>query len=539
MKLMSESLQKVFGEKIRLMLLSMNSNKFRGVFTGFAITALVQSSSATSVMVVSFVNGGILRLVEAVSVIMGANIGTTFTAWLIAFFGFQLNFSIYTFPLIGLAIPFLFSKKQVVKSWGEMILGFSLVFIAISFLKDVIPMLNDSSFAFFVERIENWGYFSYLIFLIVGSILTIVIRSSSAILAVTIVLAVNGWINFEFAAAMVLGENIGTTVAAIKAARVTSITARRAALAHFFFNLFGVIWVMVIFTPFLKGIGACYMYLGGSNPFEKSSAIPLALALFHTLFNLLNSLLLIGFTKQIARFVIKTFPDDGHVNSQFRLSYLKVGLLSTPDASIYQARSETVAFAEKVRKMFINVEHSFYEVDQKEYLKLKAIILKAEDYSDRVEKEIANYLTKVGERRLSQSSSRRMRALFKMIDDIESIADSCVNLLKAIDRKKQQRIVFPEQVDTNVRLIFEMVRGTLDVMVTMLTHDEEMPLSMAQDAERELNNFRDILKGEHLVSLENGLYNYDVGTIYIDIISHCERIGDYVINVDESFKTLF
>ncbi|MGF7140305.1 Na/Pi cotransporter family protein [Roseimarinus sediminis] len=539
MKLMSESLQKILGERIRLILTSMTSNKFKGVMTGLFITALIQSSSATTVMVVSFVNAGILRLFEAVSIIMGANIGTTFTAWLIAFFGFKIEFSLYTLPLIGLSIPFLFSNRRKVKNWGEMLLGFSLLFIALSFLKAYLPGAGESLVGNFVLRLTGIGYFSYLLFLLLGTVITMLIRSSNAILALTLVLVFNGWIGFEHAAAMVLGENIGTTIAAITAARVANLTAKRAAMAHLFFNLFGVIWVILVFPFFLKGVAMLYMSMGGGDPFGNKESVPIALALFHTLFNVINALLLSGFSGSIARFVTRRVTPGPNYDNEFRLTHIKIGLLSTPDASLYQAKRETVLFAERVRKMFLNVERAFSESNEKEFQKLIEKIHDDEEFANRLEKEIAKYLTSVGEGRLSENSSRRMRSLFKMIDDIESIADSCVNIANAIQRKRNAKINFPDSINYNVQLIFNMVRAALDMMVTMLTHNEELPLSMAQETEREINNYRDILKSEHLNNLEKGLYKYDAGIIYNDIISQCERIGDFAINVDEAQNNLY
>jgi len=538
MKLMSESLQKIMGEKIRKVLSSMTSNKFKGVVTGVFITALIQSSSATTVMVVSFVNAGIISLVEAISLIIGANIGTTLTAWLISFFGFELNSTLYLLPLIGINIPLLFSNNRKLKNWGEMLLGFSLLFISLNFLKSSIPPVSqDTLIAHFIQHINALGYFSYIIFVIFGILFTIIIRSSSSIFALTLVLAFNGWINFECAAAMVLGENIGTTIAAITASKIANVTAKRAAYAHLVFNVIGVIWVISIFPFFIRGVNEIYMFFGGGNPFINRNEIPLALSLFHTMFNLLNMILLIGFTKQLTQFVIKRIQSVPTSETNFKLSHIKIGILSTPDASLYQARRETVVFAEKVRKMFMNVEKVFDKLNEKDFNQFKDKIYASEEFSNRMEKEIANYLTKVGEGRLSEACSQRMRALFKMIDDIESIADSCLHIFHSIEKKRALKIVFPDLIYNNIQLMFKMVREALDLMVTMLTHDEELPLSMAYETETEINNFRDILKSEHLNSLEKGIYKYDAGIIYDDIISQCERIGDYAINVDEAFKS--
>lgn len=422
------------------------------------------------------------------------------------------------------------------KNWGEMLLGFSLLFISLNFIKDAIPQVEGAWATRAFETINSLGYLSYVIFILFGALLTIIVRSSSAIIALTMIFVLNGWIDFPAAAAMVLGENLGTTLAAISAARIANVTAKRAALAHFYFNLFGVVWVLIVFPWYLEAFSWLYMQFGGQDPLVHNAAAPLALALFHTVFNLLNALILIGFSRNITKYVTRKVPTSGRPDSEFKLRHIKIGLLSTPEASIFQAKRETIVFAEKVRKMFVNVERAFNETSDREYTKLREQIVETEDYADRLEKEIAVYLTKVGEGRLSESNSRGMRSLFKMIDDIESIADSCINILNAIERKREKRIRFPGQINNNVHLMFEMVRDALDMMVTMLTYNEDMPLNMALETEKEINNFRDILKSEHLNNLEKGVYKYDAGIIYNDIISQCERIGDFAINVDESYK---
>ncbi|MCF8359821.1 MAG: Na/Pi cotransporter family protein [Prolixibacteraceae bacterium] len=537
MKLMSESLQKIFGDKLRGILTSMSTNKVKGVFAGIFITALVQSSSATTVMVVSFVNAGILRLVEAVSIIMGANIGTTLTSWIIAVFGFHVDIALFALPLIGIGIPFIFSNNRKIKNYGEAILGFALLFVALGFLKNTIPDPQNTWLSGTINFLSSYRYVSYLLFAATGVVITIFIKSSNAIFALTLVLCFKGWLGFDMAASMILGMNVGSTIAAITASREANITARRAALAHLFFNLAGVIWMFVALPFVLSGIQKLCISVAGADPMTNPKAVPVALALFHTLFNVVNAILLTGFSKRISRVVIKKFPYSNLSDEEFNLKHIKIGLLSTPEASIFQAKRETIVFAESVRKMFRNIEKLFSERDEKTYNLLKSKIEKAEEYSDLIEKEIAAYLTKVGEGRLSESSSKSIRALYKMIDDIESIADSCMNILGAFERKRKAKIEFTGHIVTNVLLMFNMVNEALDTMVTMLTHDEELPLSLAQKTEKEINNYRDILKSEHLNNLEKGVYKYDAGIIYNDIISQCERIGDYAFNVAESQKS--
>jgi phosphate:Na+ symporter len=538
LKLMSESLQKIMGDRLQLMLSSLSSNRTKGILTGILITALIQSSSATTVMVVSFVNTGILRLAEAMGVIMGANIGTTLTAWLIAFFGFKVNIAFYTFPLIGLGIPFIFSNSRKVKNWGELILGFSLLFIALEFLKTNVPSASDSWLIEAIERLNSIKYLSYFVYLAVGILFTIIVRSSNAIFALILVLSTKGWLPFEMAATMLLGVNIGTTIAANTAARVANVTAKRAALAHLLFKVFGVLWITPIFSFFLKGIIFINDSLGGIDPAIDVAGIPISLALFHTLFNVINTMILFGFSKQITNLVAKKIPTEPTSENEFKLTHIKIGLLSTPDASLYQAQREILIFAEGTRKMFRNVERILMEKNDKEYQTLKEKIRAEHQISKRYEEEIASYLTKVGEGRLSETSSKSLRSQYKMIDDIINISNSCMNILNATESKRLQKIEFPEQVNNNILLLFNMVKEALDTMVTMQTHEGQLPFSMAKDTENEINNFRDILKSEHLNNLEKSVYKYDAGLIYNDIVSQCERIGDFAINVDESFKGL-
>lgn len=539
LKLMSESLQKVMGQWLQIILSSISSNKVKGVLTGIFITALIQSSSATTVMVVSFVNAGMLGLNEALCVILGANIGTTLTAWLVALLGFQFEMSFFTLPLIGIGIPLIFSNSRKVKNWGEMLLGFSLLFISLDFLKNTIPVVSNSWLLDSILLIKSLPYISYISFFLIGTLFTVLIRSSNAIFALILVLSYQGWISFDLGAAMVLGVNVGTTIAAINAARVANVTAKRAAYARLIFNLFGVTWVISFFPHLIKGLAFISSVVGIGNPLLNLESVPLSLALFHTLFNVLNTLILLQFLKKISQMVIKKIPVGMNSENEFKLTHIKIGLLSTPDASLFQAKRETIVFAENVRKMFRNIEKILFEKNEKEYLALKEKIEAKEAFSDRIEKEIANYLTKVSEGRLSENSSKRLRALYEMIDDIESIADSCMNILNISERKRIRKIEFPEPVNNNIQLMFNMVQESLDTMVTMLTHEEQLPLSMAQETEKEINNFRDILKSEHLDNLEKGVYNYDAGILYNDIISQCERIGDFAINIDESYKSLF
>ncbi|MCL3780380.1 Na/Pi cotransporter family protein [Prolixibacteraceae bacterium JC049] len=534
MKLMSESLQKVAGSRMREILSSMTSNRFKGVLTGILITALVQSSSATTVMVVSFVNAGLLSLIQSIGVIMGANIGTTITAWLISFLGFKVSMGALALPLVGLSLPILFSKNRKRKNWGELLMGFALLFIGLDFLKGAVPDISGNHEVLsFLSDYSSMGYGSYFIFLVMGTLLTVVIQSSSATMALTLVMCNSGWIGFDVAAAMVLGENIGTTITANIAASVANSSAKRAARAHFIFNLFGVAWVLLILPFFLKGIVWFNGYLGGESPYASVAAIPIALSLFHTIFNILNTSFLIWFAPFIARTVEKmvkvTENDD-----DFTLKHIKIGMLSTPEASIYQAKQESVLFAERVIKMIKHVTRLLSEQNDKKADKLVDKIRKNEDCCDMMEIEIANYLTKVSETRLSETNSKRVRSMFKTIDDIESIADSCMNIASNLVRKRDQRLKFPEEVESNLKVMLGLVAESVNIMMVNLKLDKVVSVDAAKEKEEEINNYRDILKGEHLSNIEKGLYGYAEGIIYTDIVSECERLGDFAINVSEA-----
>ena len=341
MKLMSEALQKVAGNKMRKILAAMTSNRVKGVVTGLLITAIIQSSSATTVMVVSFVNAGLLDLVSAIGVIMGANVGTTFTAWLISILGFQVSMGDLSLILIGAGVPLLFSRKRIRKSWGEFIIGFGLLFIGLEFLQQHMPKINENpELLRFLRNYTDLGYGSYLIFLLIGTFLTVIIQSSSATMALTLVMCANGWIGFDIAASMVLGENIGTTITANLAATVANTAAKRAAFAHFLFNMFGVCWVMALFPLFLKGVGALSVELGIGDPFTDTQSVPVALSLFHTCFNVANVLILIWFTKSLAHIVTRIVKPKESAEDAFTLKHIKIGLLSTPEASLFQAKQQ-------------------------------------------------------------------------------------------------------------------------------------------------------------------------------------------------------
>ncbi len=544
MKLMSESLQKVAGDKMRSILSAMTSNRVKGVMTGILITALIQSSSATTVMVVSFVNAGLLSLVESVGVIMGANIGTTITAWLISLLGFKVSMSAISLPLIGLSLPLLFSGNRSRKNWGELIIGFALLFIGLQFLKESMPDIkNNPTILNFLTAYTDLGFASYLIFALIGTILTILIQSSSATMALTLVMCNSGWISFDMAAAMVLGENIGTTITANLAAMVANTSAKRAARAHLIFNTVGVLWMLMILPYFLEGIASLNMWLGGGNPLETDpalaketiAAVPVSLSLFHTIFNILNVILLIGFAGIIVKIVTKLVPANNKEEEVFKLKFIKTGMLSTPEASLFQTKKEISLYAKHTKHMFKYVKEAFNETNEKNFYKLYEKIDKLEDENDDMEVQIADYLTKVSETRLSAASSKRVRAFFKMVDDIESMGDSMFNIAKALHRKKEQKAWFPQEVRDNLNKMFELVDNALTIMFNNTEADfENVSIKKAYDMEKEIDEFRTILKQQHLNDVKEQKYEYKAGIIYNDIFSECEKIGDYCINISQS-----
>ncbi|QZE13803.1 Na/Pi cotransporter family protein [Halosquirtibacter laminarini] len=547
MKLMSESLQKVAGNKMRDILASMTSNRVKGVLTGILITSLVQSSSATTVMVVSFVNAGLLTLKQSIGVIMGANIGTTVTAWIISFLGFKVSMSTISLPLIAIALPLLFSSKRSKKSWGELIVGFSLLFIGLDFLKGSVPDIKSNpQMLEFLKDFNNPTMMSIALFMLIGTVLTILIQSSSAAMALTLVMCNEGWISFELSTAMVLGQNIGTTITANLAAMVANTSAKRAARAHLIFNVLGVLLALIFFNPSMHALDHVIRSLGEISPFPKAGesviasqhAMPIALSIYHTMFNILNTGLLIWFTKPIADFVTKITPSKDQEEEEFHLKHIKTGLLSTPEASLYVAKQEIVHYGEITQKMFKHLTKLYGEDKDKAYSKRLSKIEKYEDSCDQMEIEIAGFLTKVSETKLSQRSSEVISAYYKAIDNIESIGDSCNSIARHVDRKRSLKLEFPEAIEKKLHIMSSYLNDALTIMVKNLSQDEQVDIKDALSIEREIDNYRNILKSDHLINLENKIYDYQVGIIYNDIFSEYERMGDYIINVSQTLISI-
>ena len=531
MKIMSEGLQKFAGDSLRRILTAMTTNRVTGVLTGVLITALIQSSSATTVMVVSFVNAGLLTLTQSIGVIMGANIGTTVTAWLISALGFKVDIAAFALPLLAFALPLFFSGKSSRKSIGEFVFGFAFLFMGLQSLKANAPDLGaNPEMLAFVQHYTDMGFFSIILFLFIGAILTMIVQASAATMAITLIMCANGWIDYHLGVALVLGENIGTTITANLAALTGNTQARRAALAHLVFNVFGVMWVLVLFYPFTNAVSWFVTHVMKVS--DPAVAVSFKLAAFHTAFNISNTFIMIWFVSLIEKTVctlIKPKVED----EEYRLRYITGGMLSTAELSILQAHKEISLFAERTARMFNMVKELFYEKNEETFLKTYSRIEKYENISDRMEIEIANYLTEVSEGRLSSESKEEIRIMLRAVSEIESIADSCNNLARSIKRRNEFKSEFTEEQNKHLDHMFELVSGALDRMNVILhkpelVHDDINP---SYNIENEINNYRNQLKSRNIEDINNKLYQYQDGVYYMDMVSESEKLGDYVLNV--------
>ena len=537
MKIMSEGLEKFAGDRLRAILAAMTKNRVMGVFTGILITALIQSSSATTVMVVSFVNAGLMTLKQAIGVIMGANVGTTVTAWIISAVGFKVNISAFAIPLLAFGLPLIFNNKSSRKSLGEFIFGFSFLFMGLSFLQTAATDLHIGDLvAGMLAHIPYNNIFTIIIFIIVGAIVTMIVQASAATMAITLMLFdmhIEGF-GFEQAAALAMGQNIGTTITAFMASLTANTQARRAALAHMFFNVFGVLLVLLMFYPACDAVSWFVTDVMGvkNNDLYKLSA-------FHTAFNVFNTLVLIGFVNQIEAFVCKVLPmkeQDG----EYRLKYISGGILSTAELSIVQAQKEINSFAERCYRMLGLVRDLLHTEDEKEFNKLFARIEKYESITDSMEMEIARYLNKVSEGRLSDESKAWIAKMLRQISELESIGDSCYHLGRTLNRKRQysKEDFTAEQMD-RMETMLDLVDKALAEMVRKVALVELRPnINQSYNIENEINNYRTQLKNKNLSDVNSGVYSYQLGVFYIDFICECEKCGDYVINVVQAGRGL-
>lgn len=534
MKLMSDSLQKLAGDKMRAVLSKMTSNRFSGVLTGAGITTLIQSSSATTVMVVSFVNAGLLKLSGAIAVIMGANIGTTVTAWIISLLGFEFNINMLVYPAIAVAAPFLFIEKR--KSVGEFLIGFALLFMGLEALKGGVPdftLPQYSGVLEFIASMSGYGYLSILLFVLIGTILTVVVQSSSAMMAITLVMCAKGLIGFEVAAALVLGENIGTTITANMAAMMANATAKRAARAHLMFNVIGVVWMLILFYPFLYLISWIVEPDSGNGIHLSALSIPVALSLFHSIFNITNTSILVWFIPSIERIVSKIVPINEE--EDFRLKFIPTGFMAASELNIEPAKKEIESFSKRVLRMYNFIPELFEEKDEKKFEQLMSRTRKYEEITDRMELEIANYLARVSENELSVNASYEISAMLRIVDNLESIGDSCYQLSIAIDGKKKQNISFTDEMTENLRTMFAFVREAVEVMNSNLSESYiNVNGSKAKELESKINNYRDKLRTEHTEAIKNNDYSYQTGICYSNLYAQCEKLADFAINVTEA-----
>ena len=584
MKVMSEGLQKAAGDRLRNILSAMTRNRFTGTVTGFFITALIQSSSASTVMVVSFVNAGLMTLGQSMAVIMGANVGTTFTAWVIALFGFKVDISAFALPLIGLAVPLLFSKKSRTKSLGEFTIGFAFLFMGLDMISKYVPDLqsNPEMFAF-LQHYASMGFGSVLIFCLVGMLVTMIIQSSAAMFAITLIMCSKGWITFDLACALVLGSNIGTTITPLLASMSGNVAAKRTAMGHLLFNLLGTVWTLAVFFPFVElnswiteeiGQGdPCELYryvntLQADNPEMYNSvfasalptdtgdvlrhrtaisqvqiSVSFGLSIFHTVFNLINLSIMIWLTNVYVKIVEFLVPAKHQGDDEFQLKFISAGILSASELNISQAEKEIHVFAERVGRMLPMARDLVHtKAGSDEFNQTYSRLEKYEEISDRMELEIANYLNRCAEGRLSNESKRRIAAMLSIDSEIESIADSMLGVGKILLRKQQGNVHFNEEIYANIDLMFSYVEKSVESMLKVLNdieNVEERDIIASYNREREINNLRNQLRTTNVENINDRHYEYQSGIYYMDIISTLEKAGDYIINVTDTIRDEF
>ena len=556
MNLMSSGLQKAAGDRLRGLLSAMTSNPFKGVLTGLGITSVIQSSSATTVMVVSFVNAGLLTLAQAIGVIMGANIGTTVTAWLVSWLGFKADISILAVPLMLLGFLFSNSKKNQRQNIGELIVGFCLLFLGLSFMKNSVPDLNETPQV--LEFVRSWaghGFGSVLIFLVFGTVLTLVLQSSSATMAITLIMLSMGFIPFEMACAMVLGENIGTTITANIAAAVGNTQAKRAAMSHTIFNVFGVIWALILFKPFLSLVGKIIeVVFGLPNPAAEGFAVtgqdtPTAtaalygLSMLHTLFNTINTFILVWLIKYIEKAVVWIIKaPKNQENEAFRLKYISAGPLATPELATEQAFDEIIHFAQISRNGLAYAREAIRTADSAKFDELRDKLVKYEEISDRIEYEIAAFLNAVSASDISEETSLRIKAMYKIIGELESLGDSGESISRILSRKNIHKKSFDQDTVKKLEDMVDAVEKAYDAMIANLNaaHMGQLEgISNAYNAEDRLNNLRNYLRDAEIEEIESNRKNYQTSVYYMDVVSELEKMGDFIINISQNLEKVF
>ena len=538
MKVMSEALQKMAGSQLRHILGAMTTNRFTGMLTGTFVTCAVQSSSATTVMTVSFVNAGLLTLAQAISVIMGANIGTTLTAWIMSL-GYNVDLTIVVFPAFFLGIMLIYSKKR--RYIGDFLFGIAFLFFSLVLLSNAgkaLDLEHNPSVIDFFSSFDTKSHLTIVVFLLIGTLITCIVQSSAAVMAITILLCSTGVLPIYLGIALVMGENIGTTATANLAALGANAQARRAALAHLVFNVFGVIWVLCLFYPFVNLVCSLVGYDpdGNLTAAQKATILPIVLAMFHTCFNVCNTGVLIWFIPQIEKVVCMLIkPKAEKDDEEFRLRFIQTGIMKTPELSVFEAQKEICSFGDRIHRMFGMVRELMQTTDEKPFNKLFDRIEKYEGISDNMEIEIAKYLDQVSDAHLSDDTKAKIRAMLREISEIESIGDSCYNIARTIKRKVDNKEVFTDKQHESIHQMFELVDEALSQMNYMFTHDRNtLDMNRTFNIESEINNYRNQLRNQNLDAVDSHLYTYGVGTLYMDIIQECEKLGDYVVNVAEA-----
>ena len=543
MKLMSEGLQQSAAGGLRKILSSMTRNRYLGVLSGFLVTALVQSSSATTVMTVSFVNAGLLTLLESSGVMMGANIGTTITGWLVSLFGFKISLSSYSLIFIAFGAPLMFMAKNKVKGWANAIIGFAILFMGLGFLKDAVPDLDaNSGIVQFFTQFSDSPFLGRIAFVLLGTLVTIVVQSSSAAMALTLTMVLKGIIPFEVGAAMILGENIGTTITAELASLVGNVHAKRSARIHSMFNIVGVTWMIFLMPVFLNIVTWFTTSILGMAPFVDELGVTISgegatigLSAFHTIFNLTNVLLLIWFVPQLVKIAESTVKSKGEDDEIFKLEFISSGITQTPELSILEAKKEVVKFAELTFKMHKKSQELINELDVKKRGKLMKKIIKYEEITDSLESEIANYLGKVSTSKLTEKSSLRLRSMLSITSDLERIGDIYMQISKTVDKKTDAKLWFDQNQRDNLNELFNKVLEAYELMISNLSGNySEINLDKSVSLEVAINELRNDIRKKHFKSMEKGDYNAQSGLIYSNIFSSIERVGDHIINVSEA-----
>ena len=545
MKLMSEGLQKIAGSKMRSVLKHITGNPLSGILTGTAVTAAIQSSSATTVMVLGFVNAGVLSLAGAVAVIMGANIGTTITAWIITLFGLGDNAGGFSLPMLLAAISlfFIFSGRDKMKSIGQTIIGLALLLVGMELLQEPMSNLDQyPNFLHAISTLSDYGFWSILIFIAIGALLTCLVQASAAMMAITLVMCYNGWIGFDVAVALVMGQNIGTTITANLAALVANTAGKKAARAHLVFNVVGVIITLIVFSPLMNFIAfltenmtGCSPYAPVDDPLYNRESVPLAISLFHTIFNVGNTIILAFFIPQILKIVdwmVKTKVED--TEDEFRLTYIEGNWLSTAELNLQSAKSEIEEFSKRVLRMYTFLPGLRTAKDDEEFDSLIERITKYEDITDRMEQEITKFLTRVGSGDVSQHASERISTMLRIIDNLESIGDAIFQIAMTRKSKREDAVHFDSSLNANLAHMSELVQKALDVMDANLKDYDNIDLDAAYAAEHDINAYRDLLRAQHLDALKLGIYDYAIGNAYSALYALYEKLGDYIINVSEA-----